>query len=190
MSRSLKKLKQRGRDKVLSPADLKIAQEAVAYGCIKYADLVHNRNHEYVFSFDKMLDDRGNTAVYLLYALTRIRSIARMAKFSREKLQDAVDTHPISLDHRTEWQLAKALLKFPDVILGAGSDMYLHPLCELCYEIACMFTEFYDKCYCVEKDEHGAVKKVHVGRLLLVQATAMVLENSFDLLGLKSVERM
>lgn len=50
------------------------AQRAVAFGCIKYADLSHNRNNDYVFSFDKMLDDRGNTAAYLLYAFTRIRS--------------------------------------------------------------------------------------------------------------------
>ena len=32
--------------------------EAVAYGCIKYADLSHNRINDYVFSFDKMLDDK------------------------------------------------------------------------------------------------------------------------------------
>lgn len=46
---------------------------SVAFGCIKYADLSHNRLNDYVFSFDKMLDDRGNTAAYLLYAFTRIR---------------------------------------------------------------------------------------------------------------------
>lgn len=58
---------------VLSPEELFQAQRAVAFGCIKYADLSHNRINDYVFSFDKMLDDRGNTAAYLLYALTRIR---------------------------------------------------------------------------------------------------------------------
>ena len=30
------------------------AKEAVAYGCIKYADLSHNRVNDYVFSFDKV----------------------------------------------------------------------------------------------------------------------------------------
>lgn len=59
---------------VLNPDELVKAQRAVAFGCIKYADLSHNRINDYVFSFDKMLDDRGNTAAYLLYAFTRIRS--------------------------------------------------------------------------------------------------------------------
>lgn len=58
---------------VLTPEELMKAQTSVAFGCIKYADLSHNRINDYVFSFDKMLDDRGNTAAYLLYAFTRIR---------------------------------------------------------------------------------------------------------------------
>lgn len=58
---------------VLTPEELTKAQRSVAFGCIKYADLSHNRINDYVFSFDKMLDDRGNTAAYLLYAFTRIR---------------------------------------------------------------------------------------------------------------------
>lgn len=58
---------------VLTPEELTKAQSSVAFGCIKYADLSHNRINDYVFSFDKMLDDRGNTAAYLLYAFTRIR---------------------------------------------------------------------------------------------------------------------
>ncbi|GIY05979.1 arginine--tRNA ligase, cytoplasmic [Caerostris extrusa] len=76
LQKSLQKLKEKKRDEVLTPEELKAAQEAVAYGCIKYADLSHNRVHDYVFSFDRMLDDRGNSAVYLLYSLVRIRSIA------------------------------------------------------------------------------------------------------------------
>lgn len=58
---------------VLTAEELIKAQCAVAFGCIKYADLSHNRINDYIFSFDKMLDDRGNTAAYLLYAFTRIR---------------------------------------------------------------------------------------------------------------------
>lgn len=167
-----------------------MAQESVAYGCIKYADLSHNRNHEYVFSFDKMLEDKGNTAVYLLYALTRIRSIARTANITPEELRKRAHDTPISLQHEKEWKLAKVLLKFPDVILNVSKTLYLHPLCELCYEISCAFTEFYDKCYCVEKDQTGEIVKVDMGRLLLTEVTAIVLEKCFALLGLKPVARM
>ena len=39
-----------------------------------------------MFSFDKMLEDKGNTAVYMLYAFTRIRSIARTAQVAEAEL--------------------------------------------------------------------------------------------------------
>lgn len=54
LSRAMDKLKEKGREKVLTPQELKEAQESVAYGCIKYADLSHNRSNEYVFSFDRV----------------------------------------------------------------------------------------------------------------------------------------
>jgi hypothetical protein len=44
-----------------------------------------------VFSFEKMLEDKGNTAVYMLYAYTRIRSIARTAKVPEEELNRSLD---------------------------------------------------------------------------------------------------
>lgn len=82
LKRAKDKLLEKEREKVLTKEEFEMAQSSVAYGCIKYADLSHNRNHEYVFSFDKMLEDKGNTAVYMLYAYTRICSIGRNANLS------------------------------------------------------------------------------------------------------------
>ncbi|KAJ8953070.1 hypothetical protein NQ318_013412 [Aromia moschata] len=190
LRRSLDKLKEKERDKVLTSKELRLAQEAVAYGCIKYADLSHNRNHEYVFSFDKMLEDKGNTAVYLLYAYTRIKSIARNANFTPEKIKELSKTHQVSLDHEKEWKLGKTLLRFPDVLLKMTKDLCLHHLCEFVYETATTFTEFYDNCYCIEKDSSGDIVKVHFGRILLTEATALVLEWCFYILGLKPVSKI
>lgn len=190
LKRALDKLKEKERDKVLTEEELKQAQEAVAYGCIKYADLSHNRNHEYVFSFDKMLEDKGNTAVYLLYAYTRIRSIARNANFTREKVKEAAKTTQISLNHEKEWKLGKVLLKFPDVLVKITEDLCMHHLCEYVYEIATTFTEFYDSCYCIEKDSSGDIVKVNIGRILLTEATAQIMAKCFDILGLKPVSKM
>lgn len=190
LKRSLDKLIEKGRDKVLTPEELKHAQEAVAYGCIKYADLSHNRIIDYVFSFDKMLDDKGNTAVYLLYALTRIRSIARTAQVSFETLLAEVQKSGFKLTHETEWRLGKVLLKFPEVILKVTGDLYLHTLCEYLYEISSSFTEFYDKCYCVQKDKEGKIVKIFYERLMLCEVTARAMEKCFDILGIKTVSKM
>lgn len=54
LSRAMDKLKERGRHEVLTAEELTAAQESIAYGCIRYADLSKNRNNEYVFSFDRV----------------------------------------------------------------------------------------------------------------------------------------
>ncbi|KAJ1529673.1 hypothetical protein ONE63_006430 [Megalurothrips usitatus] len=190
LKRAGDKLKERGRDEALTAEEFKIAQEAIAYGCIKYADLSHNRVHEYVFSFDKMLEDKGNTAVYLLYMLTRIRSIARLAGHTPESLKEAAKSTPISLDHEKEWNLAKVLLRFTETLEKIARDLYLHHLCEYLYEVSTAFSEFYDSCYCVEKDAAGTIKKIHIGRLLLCEATAMIMEQCFSILSIRTVSKM
>lgn len=190
LKRAMEKLKEKKRDKVLTAEELKAAQESVAYGCIKYADLCHNRTSDYVFSFDQMLDDRGNTAVYLLYAYTRIRSIARNCGEDFTQLDKVLDSVTIELDHEKEWKLAKTLLKFPDVLMKISKDLLLHILCEFCYEVCTVFSEFYDNCYCIEKNKDGEIVKVNRGRVLLCEATAAILKQCFYILGLKPVQKI
>jgi arginyl-tRNA synthetase len=67
-SLTLAKLKEKERDKVLTESELKATRKAVAYGCIKYSDFSENRCNDYIFSSDKMLENKSNTAVYMLYA--------------------------------------------------------------------------------------------------------------------------
>ena len=69
-------------------------------------------------------------------------------------------TTKVSLSHAKEMKLAKLLLRFPEVVLKIHSDLYLHTLCEFMYDVATVFTEFYDACYCVEKDKNtGEVRE-------------------------------
>ncbi|XP_068958508.1 arginine--tRNA ligase, cytoplasmic isoform X2 [Petaurus breviceps papuanus] len=191
LKRSMDKLKEKERDKVLTPEELKAAQTSVAFGCIRYADLCHNRMNDYIFSFDKMLDDRGNTAAYLLYAFTRIRSIARLANIDEEMLQKAAKETKIILDHEKEWKLGRCILRFPEILQKILDDLFLHTLCDYLYELATTFTEFYDSCYCVEKDRQtGEILKVNMWRMLLCEATSAIMAKGFDILGIKPVQKM
>jgi len=190
VKRARDKLLEKGRDKEMTEEELLQAQESLAYGCIKYSDLAHNRNHEYLFSFDKMLDDKGNTAVYLLYAYTRIKSIARKADVSEEQLRDYAKSSAFEISHEKELKLSKTLLKFPEVLDRILEDLYIHPLCELMYDICTSFTEFYDSCYCIEVDKPTGLKTVNMNRLVLCEATAVLLKQCFDLLGIRPVSKM
>ena len=64
----------------LPESERKEIARIVGLGAIKYSDLLPNRQSDYVFSWEKMLALTGNTAPYLQYAYTRVRSIFRKAQ--------------------------------------------------------------------------------------------------------------
>lgn len=91
-------------------------------------------------------------------ASTSCRSIARLANIEEAALKKAAETTEILLDHEKEWKLAKCILRFPEILQKIMDDLLLHTLCDYLYELATTFTEFYDNCYCVEKDRKTGEK--------------------------------
>lgn len=67
-------------------------------------------------------------------------------------LRKAAREEVLVLDHEKEWKLGKCILRFPEILQKILEDLLLHTLCDYLYELATTFTEFYDSCYCVEKD--------------------------------------
>ncbi|VDK80034.1 unnamed protein product [Onchocerca ochengi] len=192
MKRAETKLLEKERDKMMTSKELELTRDAVAYGCVKYADLSQTRTQDYVFSFDRMLDDRGNTAVYLLYAFARIKSICRNTGVSEEDIQNYLRSLPngvLPLEHKSELRLAKTILKFTDCILNTLDNFLLHQLCDYVYSLATMFHDFYNECYVIQKDLDGKTT-IHYQRLVLCKVTADVMADCFKILGLKTVEKM
>ena len=107
----------------------------------------------------KRLKKKGgkNLILYLSSALPRApplpRSIARNAGVSQESLSQHMKQHGLHLDHAAEMKLAKFLMRFPEVLSRVVADLLLHTLCDYLYELTTTFTEFYDQCYCIEKDK-------------------------------------
>lgn len=110
---------------------------------------------------------------------------------SSEQLREAALTTPIDVSHEKELKLAKCIIRFPEILVLITDNLYPHILCDYLYELCTTFTEFYDACYCVEKDRQtGEIIKINMSRLLLCEATAMVLEKGFHIVGLEPVNRM
>ncbi|CAI4230493.1 unnamed protein product [Auanema sp. JU1783] len=189
VKRAAEKLIEKKRDQEMTKEELDVARDAVAYGCIKYADLSHTRSQDYVFSFDRMLDDRGNTAVYLLYAYARIRSIVRNTGISPEELKDYVNkTETLPLSHPREIKLAKQILKLSDVILQVLDNFMLHQICDYIYNLATSFHDFYNECYVIEKLDGNTT--IHYHRLTLCEVTANAMLTCFEILGIREVPKM
>jgi arginyl-tRNA synthetase len=155
----------------------------IGLGAVKYADLLPNRQSDYIFNWDKMLALQGNTAPYLQYAYARIRSIFRKAE-----TESALRTphSAISLAAPEEFALAKHLLNFGLTLEAVAEEYRPNFLCNYLYELAGRFTSFYENCP-VLKADNAATRD---SRLALCDLAARVLKQGLDVLGIEVVEQM
>ncbi|CAJ2661666.1 arginine--tRNA ligase, cytoplasmic-like isoform X2 [Trifolium pratense] len=174
-------LLKRGNTKEWSEEEIEKASEAIGYGAVKYADLKNNRTTNYTINFEQMLNDKGNTAVYLIYAHARICSIIRK---SGKDIEELKKTGTVVLDHEDERTLALHLLQFTEVFVESCSNLLPHTLCEYLYNLAEIFTKkFYSNCQVVGSPEETS-------RLLLCEATLVVMRHCFYLLGIVPVDKL
>jgi arginyl-tRNA synthetase len=162
------------------PSRREIAR-VVGLGAVKYADLLPNRQSDYVFSWNKMLALNGNTAPYLLYSYARIRSIFR-------KLGESVRTgmnQTVRLAAPEEITLAKHLLNFGLTLQAVADEYRPNFLCIFLYELAGKFTTFYENCPVLKADDG-----TRSTRLALCDLTARVLKQGLDVLGIEVVDQM
>ncbi len=169
----------------VNETELEKSAEIIGISSIKYYDLKQNRIQNYVFAFDKMLDPRGNTGVYLLYMYVRILSIMRKASFEGEALKNllADDSVKFTISNKSERELALALLRLPEQIDLAMTDLQLNRLTDQLYEIAVKIGEFYQQTKVIGAPEEKS-------RILLLEATRRVMAILFQLLGMKTIERI
>ncbi|PNW84382.1 hypothetical protein CHLRE_03g143887v5 [Chlamydomonas reinhardtii] len=161
-------------------AEVEEAACAMGYGAVKYADLKNHRTTNYKFSFDDMLNLKGNTAVYLLYAHARIAGIVR--KGGKDVYALAAST-PVTLEHPKELELALHLTKLPEALEDAIEELAPNRITDYLYDLSEKFNSFYVDCKVLGSEQEAS-------RLLLVEATAVVMRKCFELLGIKPLYRI
>ncbi|MBV1879454.1 MAG: arginine--tRNA ligase [Pseudomonadales bacterium] len=165
--------------------------EVVGVGAIKYAELSKNRATDYIFDWDTMLSFEGNTAPYLQYAYTRIKSIFRRAgslragSLQQGDTSDAIPGEKIHLTEDAEIKLALKLLQFVEAIEAVTDDYQANILCNYLYELAGLFMSFYESCPIL-----NAPQATKESRLLIADTTAQVLKQGLNLLGIETIEQM
>ena len=164
----------------------------IGLGAVKYADLLPNRQSDYVFSWDKMLALQGNTAPYLQYAYARIKSIFRRGELHEPQKSETggsqsspLRNFKITLAAPEEIALARQLLNFGLTLEAVAEEYRPNFLCNYLYELAGKFTSFYENCPVLKADE-----ATRASRLALCDLSARVLKQGLDVLGIETVEQM
>jgi arginyl-tRNA synthetase len=165
------------------PGEMDTIAEAVGIGAVKYADLSTARESAYVFDWDRMISFRGNTGPYLQYATARIRSIFRRAGGDADPV---LRGSRVSVTVPAERALALRLLDFGTVVTGVGETAEPHRLCAYLFDVASLFTAFYEECPVLKAEPES----LRAARLALCALTLSVLSAGLGLLGVPVPDRM
>lgn len=159
------------------------AAERVGISAIKYFDLRQSRTSDYRFDYAKMLDNKGNTAVYLFYSYVRICSILQKSGLSEEQLQVLIHEQGFQFTHAHEKLLGQLVVKFAEYVDTASEDLELHKLCDYVYLLTVKVAEGYSKYRILEQKETNT-------RILLCLVVKRILDVTFHLLGMRPVSKI
>ncbi|MFH9712814.1 arginine--tRNA ligase [Streptomyces luteogriseus] len=170
------------REKAQDLSEEEIAERGtqVGVGAVKYADLSTSANRDYKFDLDQMVSLNGDTSVYLQYAYARIQSILRKAGASRPA------AHPELELHEAERALGLHADSFAATVAEAATEYAPHKLAAYLYQLASLYTTFYDKCPVLKAETQEQIEN----RLFLCDVTARTLHRGMDLLGIRTPERL
>lgn len=153
----------------------------VGIGAVKYADLSTSAVRDYKFDLDQMVSLNGDTSVYLQYAYARIQSILRKAGEISPAAHPELELAP------AERALGLHLDQFAEVLSEVAASYEPHKLAAYLYQLASLYTTFYDQCHVLSDDNS---REVVENRLFLCDLTARTLHQGMALLGIRTPDRL
>ncbi|PWA58436.1 arginyl-tRNA synthetase, class Ic [Artemisia annua] len=159
--------------------------ERVLCCALRYEYLKNPRMAECSFTVDEMFNEKGNTFLYLLNTKSQVTSV--LANFGKD----------INLKNISELMLEKVellekdkgralgfhLLMFTQILEESCFSVLPHILCQYLHDLSQKFTNYNSSYSRVSED--GSVAET--SRLILCEATAVVMEKCFHLLGITPV---
>jgi len=165
--------------------------DEVGVDVTRYFFLMRRAEAQLTFDLDLAREQSDKNPVYKVqYAHARMSSIFRRAGVEADEIDpDEADlsllTHPVEVD------LAKTLLRFPELVAAAAERHTPHAICEYAEEVAGAVNSWY---HAGNLDPElrvvGVPEPLSRARLVLARAVQVVLHNALAVLGVSAPTRM
>ena len=162
----------------------KVGVDAARYTLIRYPT-----DTPMVMDVDLLRKNTNENPVYYVqYAHARICAVLRNAKDFGIKY--GIDLYNAELlTHDCERELIGLLAEFPRIVQGAAQMREPHRIARYTEELAGVYHRFYNDCRVLPVGDEKP-SELNSARATLCQATAQVISNALDLLGVSAPEKM
>lgn len=153
--------------------------DVVALAALKFADLSIYKSKDLVFDVDKFCSFEGKTGPYLLYTITRAKSI--LSK-SMRKVENDFKIDIGCCDKK----IIMTIIQYGNEVLSSYNELAPNILCDYVYRLANLYNSFYAKCN-INREENEVKQK---SWLKLTNYTLNIMEKVLNLLAIKTLDRM
>ena len=170
-----------GKTEGMSEAGKEELYHIVGMGALKYFILKVDPRKKMLFNPDESVDFQGNTGPFIQYTHARICSLLRKAK--GKELGSADAYRELASPER---EIIKALSEFPSVVQEAAQYFSPKEIAQYVYDLVKRYNAFYQSLPVLTDENPAAVSF----RVELSRATAQVIKEGMQLLGIEVPERM
>ena len=172
-----------GKISELSADEQEKLSKMLGSGALKYFILRIDPKKSMVFNPEESISLQGNTATFIQYAYTRLKSLLRRADM--EKMDYANTAYNSDL-LEVERSLCLQILQYNSLLQVAADSLSPALLANYCYETAQKFNKFYQECSIFNETDED---KKHF-RLALCNRIAQTFLHATQILGIEMPEKM
>lgn len=165
--------------------------ERVGKDAVRFMMISRHQDMVIDFDFKKVVEQsKDNPLFYIQYAYARIHSVLRHAMqiFGKSLTADSLEC----LNDVAELSLIKGLIQWPRVVVSAAHHLEPHRVANYLYDLASLFHSLWNKGKDNTQlrfiDEQSPTQTA--ARLALLRATACIIAEGLELLGITPVEEM
>ena len=151
---------------------------------VRYFFIMRSINSHLDFDIDIAADQSDkNPVFYLQYAYARICNIIKRA--DELKLINNNTSNYKIISHQEEIQMLKHMVRFPEFIEISYKNLEPQYITTYLQQLASFFHKFYSKCKVITDN-----KELTASRINLIKSVKIILQNGFNILGIKAPEKM
>lgn len=151
--------------------------EKLAIATLKYSILKVTSGKNISFDVEKDTSPQGNSATYLMYSLVRAKSILNKVDINLDK--------DVELKKNVTLNLEKMLYRLNEKVEKTLDDYSPHHIANFAFDLTVEFNRFYSETKVLDEENED-----YLYNLKLVQVYRDKMEEIFNLLGIKTVEKM
>jgi arginyl-tRNA synthetase len=157
----------------------------IALGALNYWLLQVSAAKDMTFDPRESISFNGNTGPYLQYSGARISSMLRKFEERKSSFRDGA-FRATALGLPVEWEIAKMLASFPEVVTAAARELNPSVLTSYLFELCRSYSSYYQDHPVLKNEDQDLV----ISRIALVRAMQQVLRNGLQLLDVPFLEAM